>query len=82
VEDLYDDIEALEEAIGDQSEGRADMKSAGVSIEVGRSRYSGALGIALLRQEIKRRKTFFDDLSRPKTRVRPAILAIGITRSF
>lgn len=33
VEDLNDDIAALRDAIGDQSEGRADIKSAGVSID-------------------------------------------------
>lgn len=33
VEDLNDDIAALQEAIGDQSEGRAGVKSAGVSID-------------------------------------------------
>jgi hypothetical protein len=33
VEDLNDDIAALQEAISDQSEGRADVKSAGVSID-------------------------------------------------
>lgn len=31
--DLHVDIDALEEAIGNQSEGRADVKLAGVSIE-------------------------------------------------
>jgi hypothetical protein len=33
VEDLNADIAALQDAIGDQSEGRADVKSAGVSID-------------------------------------------------
>jgi len=33
VEDLNADIAALQDAIGDQSEGRADIKSAGVSID-------------------------------------------------
>lgn len=33
VEDLHADIAAMQDAIGDQSEGRADVKSAGVSID-------------------------------------------------